>query len=504
MSTRLVSVMLFLGLLLVVSVATPLVGAAPTGEVAAQETLTPVPTAQGTPVPDGTPAPAAAEGESLPAGVARIFAALGLFIVTIFTLAIGTEVVVDVIKLALGLQSKPTARKSMEQFQDLLPGDLDKLGVSAEAQAQLQQQVMALQDFLQPVVTAEDVIVQLKEGHLKDAVQTIMDELEAGELPGRVEIATLVKDQLHTAVDKTRVELGLSDAVTAPILARLDRLVDDLAEADWELLLQRSVAFLQGEIADITTAWVRKQANLLASGGRSLVERQYRQQLRPALAGFGLGDEQLQMMDEWLAVYLDKYEEQGGQVASVYLESLNQLLQGVERQRQLIQSPLHRFWLWLRRVPLVGLLVRGMEKAWRRISGPAGVKPMATLHIESPTDAARVMLELERRHQDEDAIRIKWIRLISVVVGIILAFLLQMDSADLLSGVLIDSGFLRVDIIPKSALPGNYALTAGIILSGLAASAGSSFWHEQLGRLQMAKRATESAYRVVRDITDEA
>ena len=33
------------------------------------------------------------------------------------------------------------------------------------------------------------------------------------------------------------------------------------------------------------------------------------------------------------------------------------------------------------------------------------------------------------------------------------------------------------------ALPEGHALTAGIILTGLAANAGSAFWHDQLDRL---------------------
>jgi hypothetical protein len=43
-------------------------------------------------------------------------------------------------------------------------------------------------------------------------------------------------------------------------------------------------------------------------------------------------------------------------------------------------------------------------------------------------------------------------------------------------------------------------LTAGIVLAGLAASAGSSFWHDQLKRLQAVKKGTESAHATLQPI----
>jgi hypothetical protein len=45
-----------------------------------------------------------------------------------------------------------------------------------------------------------------------------------------------------------------------------------------------------------------------------------------------------------------------------------------------------------------------------------------------------------------------------------------------------------------------YGITAGIILTGLAASAGSSFWHEQLSRLQAVKEVSEAAYSTIRTV----
>jgi hypothetical protein len=40
-------------------------------------------------------------------------------------------------------------------------------------------------------------------------------------------------------------------------------------------------------------------------------------------------------------------------------------------------------------------------------------------------------------------------------------------------------------------------ITPGIILTGLAASAGSAYWHDVLDRLQAAKKGTEAAAKLL-------
>ena len=46
-------------------------------------------------------------------------------------------------------------------------------------------------------------------------------------------------------------------------------------------------------------------------------------------------------------------------------------------------------------------------------------------------------------------------------------------------------------------------LTAGVLLTGLAASAGSGFWHDQLTRLQSVKQGAEAAYTAIQNIQQQ-
>jgi hypothetical protein len=119
-----------------------------------------------------------------------------------------------------------------------------------------------------------------------------------------------------------------------------------------------------------------------------------------------------------------------------------------------------------------------------------------TPHINDITEAARTVMELEQRHKDANASRNRWLRTLSVIVGIFLAYTLRIDSADLLAGLLPNNteGFLTAELFSLRGL------TAGVILSGLAASAGSTFWHEQLSRLQAVKQVSEAAYSTIRTV----
>lgn len=106
----------------------------------------------------------------------------------------------------------------------------------------------------------------------------------------------------------------------------------------------------------------------------------------------------------------------------------------------------------------------------------------------TPDNLANVMRELEARYQSISSNRLAWIRFLSLAIGIAWAVLLQLNSLDLLD-----------PIIPNTIanlLGGTDAFWyrfAGLILSGLGASAGSSFWYEQMARLRQTRQVVDTA-----------
>jgi hypothetical protein len=453
----------------------------------------------------------AQEEESLPPALAAIFAALGLYIVTMFTLSIGTEIAVDVFKLAVGLKSKPSARDTMQKFNDLIPGSLSGLGASVEAEQQLQRHITNLTRLLEPVVEVEDILANLQDGHIGAAIQNILKLADTGPLPTTEEAVQVVRQELHQAIDKLAGDLGLGSFFTVPVLDKLDGVLNSAASTDPKEVLRSCILILQGDTAQMVTTWARSQLDTLAAGSRSTVERKYYDTLRPQIKAFNIGEANLKAIDEWFKSFLERFESQSSQQVDIYLESLNQLLKGVERQRYMIRSPISKVWDAMSTWPLIGPVVKGIQRAFRRFlrQGESDQQLRITPHISDITNAARTVMELEQRHKDAAESRVRWLRTLSVIVGILLAYMLRIDSADLLVGLLPDgtTNFLGTALIPANEysllfmrinIP--HGITAGIILSGLAASAGSSFWHDQLGRLQAVKQVSEAAYSTIRTV----
>jgi hypothetical protein len=86
---------------------------------------------------------------------------------------------------------------------------------------------------------------------------------------------------------------------------------------------------------------------------------------------------------------------------------------------------------------------------------------------------------LRERYTASQKQRITILRSLSAVIGIVIAFLLDINTFNLLGSMFSDK------IIQSLSTPiGHYG---GVILTGLAASAGSSFWHDMIGRARNIK-----------------
>lgn len=85
--------------------------------------------------------------------------------------------------------------------------------------------------------------------------------------------------------------------------------------------------------------------------------------------------------------------------------------------------------------------------------------------------------------------RITLLRTLSAVIGIAIAFALQINTFDILGS------FFSANV--AATLNSPVGQIGGIIVTGLAASAGSSFWHDMLGRVRNIKEAVKQVEKVV-------
>lgn len=145
--------------------------------------------------------------------------------------------------------------------------------------------------------------------------------------------------------------------------------------------------------------------------------------------------------------------------------------------------------------------VRNMERVIREVDATLAETRYGFARLQStakpildefghltPDNVAAVMRDLEARYQALRDNRLAWIRFLSLAIGIAWAVLLQINSLDLLDPVIPDA--------VAELLGGGDALwyhAAGLILSGLGASAGSSFWYEQMARLRQTRQVVDTA-----------
>jgi hypothetical protein len=111
----------------------------------------------------------------------------------------------------------------------------------------------------------------------------------------------------------------------------------------------------------------------------------------------------------------------------------------------------------------------------------------------STADIVETIGEATTEHQQQDRVRRAVIRVLAVALGIGFAVLFQIDTLQLLAPV-----STPAQAMWQETLGTNGAHVVGVVLSGVAASAGSSFWHDQSARLRQLKAMSEA----VREITD--
>jgi hypothetical protein len=96
---------------------------------------------------------------------------------------------------------------------------------------------------------------------------------------------------------------------------------------------------------------------------------------------------------------------------------------------------------------------------------------------------------LRERYAATQKQRITILRTLSAVIGVAIAFALQINTFDILGS------FFSAQVAVTLSSP--VGQIGGVIITGLAASAGSSFWHDMLGRVRNIKEAVKQVEKAV-------
>ena len=108
-------------------------------------------------------------------------------------------------------------------------------------------------------------------------------------------------------------------------------------------------------------------------------------------------------------------------------------------------------------------------------------------------DIALKLATLRQKHASTEKSRITTLRFVSAIIGIIIALVMKINTFEIL-GVLFPD-----DVI--ASLNTNVGHIGGMLATGLASSAGSSFWHDMLGRVRNLKNLAEQTQKSMSDVS---
>lgn len=135
-----------------------------------------------------------------------------------------------------------------------------------------------------------------------------------------------------------------------------------------------------------------------------------------------------------------------------------------------------------------------LDKTAKQLATNA-VETLKQLGLEEQVDMTKKeiaikLATLRERYAATQRQRITLLRTLSAVIGIAVAFALQINTFDILGS------FFSADV--AATLNSPVGQIGGVIVTGLAASAGSSFWHDMLGRVRNIKDTAKQVEQFVK------
>lgn len=423
-------------------------------------------------------APTAQSTETPIDSIEEALGTLGIFAAFMLVLAVGTEAVIDSVKLVSGFKRKPTAMDSVNKLKDWLPGSLEELGAGESAVRRLNKTLDSMTSIMADVDKAAvdlatidqwlpDALKDLSVGGvqklLDDKLPALKSQLHArGASPQAIEtVETWVRGALSTIEATTAAELVQRWRQALKTLNQPDKVIDKFLHT------------LEGWLPGVLT-------NLTIQGAKKVFEDGF-PELEQKLKAEGINDSDIQQFKPWIEGAVHYIEaNMVPDIENAYTTSLTSLLRSVEERREAIQSPLRKALRWLKH------RFGYAEESFLRLD-----RIILPLH---PANIARTLILRDEFHRDEEISRLRWMRVVSIAVGIALAVSLKVDIGDLLEPIISPQLHTLLTTPLGIGIPGRSGnmlgfTTIGIILSGLAASAGSAFWHDMLERLQASKRA---------------
>lgn len=294
----------------------------------------------------------------LPVELARIFAGLAIFFAVMALVAAGTEVLIDSVKVGVGLKRKVTSMEALERMEKYLPGELAALSVSAATREQFRRMLREMRSTLDTTLQSTSDLAsmrnQIANGEFGEAFQGAMDLLPLNSELTQ-ENLYLFKKRLFAFTNRLangiENQLQLQPNVVQPLrdeVAQRISLFDgrnpgDFLESFFESL--QDTHFWAVQIAD---GWLQEQESVLFNRTTTAVMSQFDAVVQPLLEGVGFSPASVDQIKRELAARLRIVETGVSQSTDTFVSSVKHVLDAVELRRFETQSPARKIWRILR------------------------------------------------------------------------------------------------------------------------------------------------------------
>ncbi len=306
-----------------------------------------------------TTVPVQYEGDqNLPTELTRIFAGLAIFFAVMALVAAGAEVVIDSLKVAVGLKRKVTSMDALDRMEKYMPGELGALSVSATTQEQFRRMIREIRGVLGETLRGVDTVSALREqitsGEFGITFQRASQLTQSYQNLNGNELYNYKKYlQAYTTNVLNTLEnrLHLSTAAIRPLR---DQLAQEISLFDGRL----PDAFLSDLIGDLqdphfwstqlVDGWLNNKQDTFFARSSAAVVDEFDSEVRPLLLGVGFAPDSIESLKLELVSAMDVVEASMSQSTDTFLSSVRNVLDAVELRRYDTQSPSRKVWRKLR------------------------------------------------------------------------------------------------------------------------------------------------------------
>jgi hypothetical protein len=281
----------------------------------------------------------------LPGDLARIFAGLAIFFAVMALVSAGTEVVIDSLKVGVGLKRKVTTMEALDRVEKYLPGELSGLSVSAASREQYKRMSREMRNTLGAILQSTKDFAALREqvakGEFGDAFRKAEDLLpQVGEVAEK-DIYQLKKQLFsfsNRLANSAENQLQLKSEAVQPMrdqIAQEISLFDGHNAGDFLQSLFDTLQDAQFWSVQIADGWLNEQEEILFDRSSSRVLANFESDVRPMLVGVGFSPDSVDLVERELASRLRIVETGISQNTDIFISSVG--AQGVAHSTQLVR-----------------------------------------------------------------------------------------------------------------------------------------------------------------------